>query len=123
MHQIYILISISVCDMAKRSCQLNLPAKIDNLKNDDYLQFPKTDIFLFLSSKTLYSVLKIIIIYILQIYNNKLILKQGSKIIYIVRNPLSVALSWFHHIKRIPHHSYDGTANIFIESFAEELCM
>ena len=42
--------------------------------------------------------------------------------VYVARNPLSIALSYYHMGVNMKHVGYTGTKENFIESFAVELC-
>ena len=43
---------------------------------------------------------------------------QESKCVYIIRNPLSIAVSNYHHIKAVDF-GYEGTIDDFIAAFTE----
>ncbi|CAL1539120.1 unnamed protein product [Lymnaea stagnalis] len=48
------------------------------------------------------------------------LLAKKLKVVLVYRNPKDVAVSYFHHVKRMEHfYSYEGDFNAFLKRFAE----
>ncbi|CAG0902006.1 unnamed protein product [Darwinula stevensoni] len=46
-------------------------------------------------------------------------LMEISKMVYIARNPYDVVVSFYHHMKKMPHHQFQGKISDLVDFFVE----